>query len=152
MRGNPGRRKLNAREPKPKAGFPACPDHLQGAVREAWERFAEELTRCGVGTRVDAVALELLSNAYAAYQQAQAYVEQTGPVWIGEKEAGNKFPSFAFSPFWSVRNNEFEKLLKLLREFGMTPSSRSGVTRDAETDRDEFDEYLTQGVRRKKNG
>ena len=126
LAGNPGKRPLNLHEPQPAGGFPPCPERLQGKARAAWERLSKELSTCGVGTQLDATALELLCEAYAAHQDAAAQVAKLGPVWI-EKQAPGKLPKFSYSPFWVVQKGEQKKLLALLSEFGMTPSSRSHV-------------------------
>lgn len=107
-------------------GLPPCPDHLQGAAREAWERFSQELSECGIGSQVDGAALELLCEAYAAHVEAAAKVAKLGAVWIEKAEPG-KLPRFAYSPYWVIQKNEHKKLVTLLAEFGMTPSSRTRV-------------------------
>ena len=122
LRGNPGNRPLNGEEPHPPSGFPPCPERLTGAALEAWDRFSKELTDCGVGTTLDATALELLCEAYAAHVEGAVQVAKHGPVWIERQEG--KLPKFAYSPFWVVQNKEYKKLMALLTEFGMTPSSR----------------------------
>ncbi|MDZ4779845.1 MAG: phage terminase small subunit P27 family [Planctomycetia bacterium] len=129
LAGNPGKRPLNKHEPVVDKAFPPCPERLQGKAREAWERFSQELSRCGVGTNLDAVALELLCECYAAHQEAAEQVAKLGPVWI-EKQAPGKLPKFSYSPFWVIQKNEHKKLVALLTEFGMTPSSRSRVVAD----------------------
>ena len=108
-------------------GLPPCPERLQGAAREAWERFSQELADCGVGTQLDSTALELLCESYAAHVEAATQVAKNGPVWIERQEPG-KLPKFTYSPFWVIQKNEHKKLLALLTEFGMTPSSRTRVT------------------------
>ena len=129
LRGNPGRRPLNEHEPQPASGFPPCPDHLQGTAREAWERFGRELEACGVGTQLDATALEMLATTYAAYLDAAGKVATGGAVWLKKAEPG-EIPGYTFSPFWSVMNREFKHLRMMLSEFGMTPAARSSVTMD----------------------
>lgn len=126
LRGNPGKRALNHDEPQPQSGFPPCPEHLSSSAREAWGRFGEQLAACGVGTRLDGVALELLCSAYAAYLDAADKVAKGGAVWV-DTSGGGGIPKFAYSPYWAVKNRERETLVKLLAEFGMTPSSRSGI-------------------------
>jgi P27 family predicted phage terminase small subunit len=124
--GNPGKRSLNLREPKPAGELPPCPERLQGAAREAWERFSQELAACGVATKLDVTALELLCEAYTAHQDRVAQVAKMGTVWI-EKQAPGKLPKFSYSPFWVIQKGDQKKLLTLLAEFGMTPSSRTQV-------------------------
>ena len=106
--------------------LPPCPERLQGAAREAWERFSQELTSCGVGTQLDSAALELLCESYAAHVEAAAQVSKLGAVWVERPEPG-KLPKFTYSPYWVIQKNEHKKLVALLTEFGMTPSSRSRV-------------------------
>lgn len=124
-RGNPGKRRLNRREPKVSAGLPACPAYLKGSAREAYQRFAEQLTESGVAQATDATALELLCSAIALYLDALAKVQEYGPVWM--EKGDSKIPKFAYSPHWAVMNREWKKILSLLKEFGLTPSSRSSV-------------------------
>ena len=41
LEGNPGKRKLNSKEPVPAKGIPACPDWLMPEAKKEWERLAE---------------------------------------------------------------------------------------------------------------
>ncbi len=122
-------------------GLPQCPERLQGAAREAWERFSRELAECGVGSQLDSAALELLCEAYAAHVEAATQVAKNGAVWIERPESG-KLPKFAYSPYWVVQKNEYKKLVTLLAEFGMTPSSRSRV--QVTPRHDSLDEFLAK--------
>lgn len=141
LAGNPGKRPLNQDEPQPDKRFPPCPERLQGKAREAYEQFAAQLAGCRVGTQLDATALELLAESYAAHAEAAAQVAKNGPVWIERQEPG-KLPKFAYSPFWVVMKHEHKKLVALLTEFGMTPSSRSRVQVAGKSSA--LDEFLTK--------
>lgn len=144
-RGNPGKRPLNALEPQPEGKLPACPAHLKGEARKAWLRFAKVLTDSGIATLADATALELLCASFALYLDALAKVQEFGPVWL--EKGDSKIPKFAYSPHWSVMNREWKKLVAMLREFGMTPSSRSGVMRVTPVkDTNPFDQYLKRST------
>ena len=143
LRGNPGKRPLNRREPKPKGGLPPCPERLKGAARQAWESFGQQLTECGAATSLDATALELLCESYAALAEASAQVAKHGPVWI-ERQPG-KLPKFCYSPFWVVQNREHKKLMALLTEFGMTPSSRTRVHAVSNPEAEELERFLAGG-------
>lgn len=125
MKGNPGKRSLNKDEPQPSGSLPAPPDHLSETALEAWECWAEQLDESGIATRLDATALEMLCSAYARYLDAAEKVSAHGAVWV--EKSDTKIPKFAYSPYWAVMNNEFKKVRAMLQEFGMTPSSRSGV-------------------------
>ena len=128
LRGNPGKRALPEDEPQPASGFPPCPEHLTDKAREAWEMFSVQLESAGVGTALDATALELLCTSYALYRDAAEQVAKYGPCWVAAGDGA--LPSFAFSPHSSIMERERKNIKALLTEFGMTPSSRSGLSAD----------------------
>lgn len=139
LHGNPGKRPLNDREPEAKPEIPEPPDHMTERQREIWNRFGREMKAAGVLTKLDAVAYEMLCRAYVASVEAAEKVAEHGPVWM-EKGDG-KIPKFAYSPYWAVQNREEKKLLALLAEFGLTPSSRTRIKVDKE-DKGKLAEFL----------
>jgi len=124
-RGNPGKRPLNQHEPQPEGKLPKCPTYLKGDAQKAYRAFAKHLTDTGIAKAMDVTALELLCGSYALYVDALQKVLEVGPVWLEKGES--KIPKFAYSPYWAVKNREWKNVLSILREFGMTPSSRSNV-------------------------
>ena len=131
LKGNPGKRPLNELEPKPLAGFPPAPEYLDEQGRQAYERFGGELATCGVGTKLDGTALELLANAYAEYVSAESSVLKYGYIWMQGNKSPGEIPTYVYSPYWVARNNAEKRLRVLLTEFGMTPSSRAKIVMDA---------------------
>lgn len=125
LAGNPGCRPLNSDEPKGVNEVPEPPAHMTEAEKEVWRQFGETLKLAGILTNLDAMAFEVLVRAYAAAVEAARKVAEFGPVWV-EKGDG-KIPKFAYSPYWAVQNREEKKLVALLAEFGLTPSSRTRV-------------------------
>src|SRR6266545_2987232 len=81
LAGNPGKRRLNRREPKPIVRLPPCPPHLKDVAREAWRRIGHRLTTLRVVTEADGAALELLCLAYAEYRRAIGVVERRGSTY-----------------------------------------------------------------------
>ena len=59
LEGNPGKRKLNTKEPVPEKGMPACPDWLMPEAKKEWERLAKLMNQMGVLTEVDMAARHL---------------------------------------------------------------------------------------------
>ena len=94
----------------------------------------------GVLTRLDAAAFEILCRAYVAAVEAAAKVAEFGPVWM--EKGDSTIPKFAYSPYWAVMNREEKKLLSLLAEFGMTPSSRTRIKVEQE-DKGRLAEFLS---------
>src|SRR5947209_4306168 len=83
--GNPGKRPLNANEPKPTPGAPKCPKHLQGEARKEWRRIVPELDKMGLMTSVDLVAMACYCESWATYLTALAKIEQEGQVITNDK-------------------------------------------------------------------
>jgi P27 family predicted phage terminase small subunit len=121
LAGNPGKRALNRREPKPASGLPPCPRHLTGEARKEWRRMGGELARMGVVTAVDRAALAAYCQAWARWVEAEGQVAKLGT--IVKTANGNLIQN----PYLAVANRAMEQMTRLAAEFGMTPSSRSRV-------------------------
>ena len=121
VRGNPGKRPLPENEPTPEAGAEP-PDWLSEAALAHWPVVSAQLEKAGVLTEMDAPALALYCEAFARWQEAQAGIAKHGLVVPGQKG------QLAQSPYVVVANAAMQQMMKLLAEFGMTPSSRSRVT------------------------
>jgi P27 family predicted phage terminase small subunit len=121
LAGNPGKRPLNDREPKPAVKLPTCPAHLSAAARREWRRMGRQLLDLGVLTTVDRAVLAAYCVAYARWAEAEAQVSKLG--LVVKTSAGNLIQN----PYLSIANRAMEQTAKLASEFGMTPSSRSRV-------------------------
>ena len=121
LAGNPGKRALNDREPKPTTKLPPCPSYLVGEARREWYRMGRQLLDLGVLTTVDRTALAAYCVAYARWVEAEAQVRKLG--LVVKTAAGNLIQN----PYLSIANRAMEQTIKLAAEFGMTPSSRSRV-------------------------
>ena len=126
LRGNPGKRPLPKNEPQPKRGLGDCPPHLTGKAAKAGEEFSAELEAVGVGTSLDACALELLCTSNQLYREAAEQVAKHGPCWI--RAGNNGLPAVQYSPYAAVMERERKNIGRSLAEFGLTPSSRSQVS------------------------
>ena len=134
LRGNPGKRKLNRREPRGHSGLPACPTHLRGIAREAWRRLGERLTVLRVVTDADAAALELLALAYGEYRQAVGVVERRGATYATRTANGmivRRRPEVA------IASDAWRRVKSMLVEFGLTPAARTRVIAEPAGDQDE---------------
>lgn len=122
-RGNPGKRKLNTREPKPAqpAGTPTAPRRLTGIALAKWNELAPELHRTGVYTVVDVDALERYCLIYQRWVEAEEQIADEGFITLTEKL--NQIQN----PYLSVANRCIKQLDSLASSFGLTPSSRTGV-------------------------
>ena len=71
VEGNPGRRPLNKREPKPR-GSAVKPGFLSERARVAWDAHAPELTRLGLLTSVDGVMFAVWCELVAEFERGPA--------------------------------------------------------------------------------
>src|SRR4051812_11571658 len=78
VRGNPGHRPLNSKEPKPDRGAPVAPGHMSDKASQTWAIVSPILDRMGVLTEADGLALEVLCEAYADFLSARATLDEFG--------------------------------------------------------------------------
>jgi P27 family predicted phage terminase small subunit len=121
LRGNPGKRPLNKREPKPQAGDPHMPDHLDEAARAEWKRLVPMLREMRVLTEADYLALANLCVQYSTLVSAQKQLNKSGLLL----KTPNNF--VVTSPLIGIVARATKVVNDLCREFGLTPSARSRV-------------------------
>lgn len=126
IQGNPGQRPLNDAEPQPKNEMPKCPAHLTPEAAYHWEAIAPMLHRCGLLTELDGDALAAYCESYSRWVDAKEKIGKE-PMMM----TPNGFP--VMSPYWTVARQCHDQMLKLLAEFGMSPSSRSRIKVNVKT-------------------
>jgi P27 family predicted phage terminase small subunit len=124
LKGNPGKRALPRREPKPTRGVPTMPSHLSARAKAAWKAIGPELDRMGVLTLADGKALELLCDAYAEYRAAREIVERDGMTYESVSQHGTMWRT---RPEVPIASDAYRRVAAMLREFGLTPSARTKV-------------------------
>jgi P27 family predicted phage terminase small subunit len=141
VRGNPGKRPLNDREPQPRRVVPRCPDFLDEDAKREWRRVTRLLERNGIVTELDGPTLMAFCQAFSRWAVAERNLQKYGTVILSPDK---NFP--IQSPYLSIANMAMEQMVKIATEFGMTPSSRSRVTTvPGLGPPDEFDLYLERG-------
>jgi P27 family predicted phage terminase small subunit len=105
---------------------------MSDRARETWGYVSGLLDAMGVLADVDAMALELLSEAYADYLAARAELKSFGSETYTTDTASGKM--YRSHPAVAQRNDADRRIRGWLAEFGMTPSSRSRVKTDGQDD------------------
>lgn len=126
--GNPGKRPLNKKEPKPRTKAPVCPPHLDAKGKAVWKKLCTLLRRMGVMTEADGLALERLCDCYADILACRELIERDGRTYATIDQNSNTL----------IKNNPAVNQLRAadaqfksyLVEFGLTPAARSKVNVD----------------------
>ena len=133
LEGNPGKRAINKREPKPKTSEHAKPRlvhtlqaALDGQAIEATakiftERYLPQMQAIGVYTDADQAAFELMTLHYALAWTAAEVVQHDGLTVTSVKSGEKKHPLLQV-----VRENS-NLFRAYAAEFGMTPSARARI-------------------------
>lgn len=141
LQGNPGKRPLNEREPKPKVKRPSAPRFLEGEAKKEWNRMVKLLLPLKLISEVDRAALAAYCQAWARWIDAEQHIQRDGMVVSTDK--GNLIQS----PYVGIANSAMKQMRAFLVEFGMTPSSRSRVSVPTDDDADPYENF-----RRAKSG
>lgn len=125
--GNPGRRPLNKREPRPPAEAPSCPAVLKGSARQEWYRMVGLLRRMDLLAATDRAALAMYCRHWALWKRAAELLEEEGEM-VTVTATGYQQQS----PYIAIMNKEAQIVHRLLVEFGLSPASRSRVQAPAQ--------------------
>ena len=130
--GNPGRRVMNAKEPKPRRAIPACPECLDDAGKVAWSRLSALLDGMGLLTLADSYALERLADIYSEILQCRTVIQRDGRTYtVTTKEGSTLKKSHPAVNQLRAADAQFKSYMV---EFGLTPSSRARVQTQAPDD------------------
>jgi len=136
IKGNPGKRKINKQEPKPKQGVPKCPAHLDPKAKTAWKKLCAHLEQMGVLTLADALALETLVSVYARIRDLQKSIKDHGATtYESVREDGAVFHK-ALPQVAQLEKAE-STFRSYLTEFGLTPSARAKLKTEEPDDKDD---------------
>ena len=137
LTGNPGKRPLNANEPRPEIVTPDCPIELGPVARREWDRLVTELAPLRILTNLDVVALASYCGAFALWVEATEAIGKYGAM----VKSPSGYP--IQSPYISIANRQVEIMMRIASEFGFTPASRSRISTPAASEPSLFD-LLTQ--------
>jgi len=141
--GNPGKRPLNKKEPKPKGDLVNPPAWFNETQRAEWKHIIAQAPK-GLLKKLDIGILTVYVSAYCDMIAAQEKINEHG---IASKKGSTVLVSQAFH----AKSRASLVLMKAASELGFTPSSRSRITVDSpEEETNPFEEMKdgTNGGRR----
>ena len=136
LQGNPGKRALNKREPRPTTGAPTRPEWLLPEAKREWNRLVPELTRLGLLATVDRASLAAYCQCWARYVEAQNDIKQHGATFTTDKGYEGPRPSVG------IANQMLQRISALSAKFGFTPSDRARIVVPVAEPVDEFSQFL----------
>lgn len=141
LEGNPGKRPLNAKEPKPPKSKIKCPNWLEPEAKKEWKRLAPALEAMGILTTVDITAFAGYCQAYARWKEAEEFISKHGSIFQTPSGYVQQVPQV------SIAQQNLKIMQSFCSEFGLTPATRSRIIADTGGEVDEADpmEKLLKG-------
>lgn len=113
-----GSRKAEGRKNEPQtSGLPECPEWVTDDARAIWGRAIDHLQELGVIGRADENALIRYCVTFARWMECERFIQDNGMT-----NGSDEYPQVTRASRLS------EQLLKLEREFGLTPAARVNLT------------------------
>ena len=121
-------------EPEPERDTPACPKWLRPAAKRAWRELVPQLEGMGILGTCDRNALIRYCEVWARWRAAEEFLIQSGDMYVVRGPATSQK---AVGPILAVKEYPqsqlairlADQLLKLEREFGLTPSARASMAK-----------------------
>ena len=129
LEGNPGKRPLNKKEPKPTSGIPSCPSWLSKMAKQEWNRVSKELGMLGLLTGVDRATFAAYCDAYSTWYEANEELKDRKSLFFKTNTG-----YWQQHPAVGVKHTAMKIMLSFAVEFGMTPSSRARIGVDLSKD------------------
>ena len=118
--------RVNRAEPVP-APLPVVrPPYLSKGAVEKWDELGPHLVAMGVVTAADVDLLAAYCECFARWRRLAQLAASSPPVFKRGSGEGDEVV-FAKNPLWSQVRDAEAALRVMAREFGFTPSARSGL-------------------------
>lgn len=123
LEGNPGKRKLNNKEPKPtKESFTSPDSRLVPEGKRVWKRICTELNALGLLTVLDREALYIYCDAFSRLVEARKFLKENGETFEGKDKQG--FLKIQRYPQVQTYKECAEICSRIGSRFGLSPSDR----------------------------
>jgi len=142
MRGDPSKKGKPKNEPEPLAGDIVAPDWVTGKSLEKWADVVPKLQGMRVITPAD---VDAVAQYCVMHEQWVRYLDQVrrGLDVLVIRDKDGKVKYMQASPAATMFVKLQAAMLKIAREFGLTPSSRVGMeVANANKEIDPLDEFL----------
>ena len=117
---------------------PTMPFVSGDVATQTFAHLSERLSRLGVLSDQDGYALQMLADAWEDYIAAREVIRRDGPTYATTTNTGDTM--WRPRPELAMMNNAWDRLKKIIPEFGLTPSSRAKI--DAKDEVQDIDDLL----------
>jgi P27 family predicted phage terminase small subunit len=142
LRGTLRKHRVNPAEPMPTPGAPSRPPTLPMPARPAWRWLVRLLTTMQIISKVDGPALLLAACRLTDYQELSRDLAVNGRTYSTTTATGSTM--LRQRPEVALRDAAWRDAMAALVQLGLTPSSRSRVSKTAnpETPEGELESFL----------
>jgi P27 family predicted phage terminase small subunit len=131
LRGNPGKRPINKREPQPKipASAPEPPSFLSEYAVEEWRRVAPEAHALHLLSNLDRACFAAYCECFARWRTAEealALMAANDPVMQGLLVKGKR-GTVIENPLVYISRQAARDMVRFASEFGFSPAARSRI-------------------------
>lgn len=112
-------------EPGHSASEPVCPDWMPPLGRQEWERVVEDMRERKFLSASYQPSLEVYCQSYAEWRAALVVLGREGTTVHRETAHGGYL---THHPMVKQRDDAFRRMFDTMREFGMTPASKSRIS------------------------
>ena len=118
-------------EPTPPTGTPVKPDWISSAnvpsEQAIWDHVVDDLDQIGTLAQTDGRTIARYCVVLHYWLRAKSYIDRHGETIAVHDDDGNVIKS-VHRPEAQTFRHLLPELLRIEREFGLTPSSRAGLT------------------------
>ena len=144
LQGTNRKDRQNPNEPKVDAvAVMKPPAYLNATAKTAFRELVKLVGADGMNVlaEADRAALGMLCDQYSIYREARKEVRKEGLTFTTVGRNGEQIKQ---RPEVQIMNNAWDRVAKMLVEFGCTPSARSKVNEVEKQEKDMFAEFLGQ--------
>jgi len=142
LKGTDRKDRLNVNEPKtePVAEMKP-PSYLNNTAKVAFRELVKLVGAKGMNVlaEADKTALAMLCDQYSIYRSARSKIKSEGLTFTTTGRNGKQIKA---RPEVQIANNAWDRVAKMMVEFGLTPSSRSRVNEVEKQELDQFELFM----------
>jgi P27 family predicted phage terminase small subunit len=134
LRGNPGKRAINKKEPKPVGNLTAAPDWMSAGQKAGWD-YAITHSPAGMLKLIDRSILAVWVVAENTHREATEKMNKFG-LLAKTPNTGQIIQS----PYLPIVNRQAQIMMKAACELGFSPTARVRLIIDPTPEKNEFDD------------